>query len=208
MKLFLERAREIVLSVYLYNEGRGYIYLEELLRVFALKYPQEAQLIASIRKHADDERRHHSLFQSYFRDRNRKPFQVGSWYGYCDQIVARIFGKTLDQLEPSEVIHDDKKFFQLCRLIMITELRGMKQVNLILRSPLVRTEPELVKIFSVVQRDEPSHCYPYQAWLRRHGEHEPSLREKLADWNVHYSLMLLKLPVLFFNPWLRRREVF
>jgi hypothetical protein len=131
---------------------------------------------------------------------------VGSRFGYCDQIVSLVFGSALDQLDPQKVVGDDKKFFQLCRLIMITEMRGMKQVRLILRNPLVRRRPDLTAIFSVVQRDEPSHCYPYQTWLRKNGEHEPSTREYLADAFVHYSLMFWKLPVLFFNPFLRRTE--
>lgn len=204
MRFLIHRLHDVILSVYLYNEQRGFTYLDALHKVFAEKFPGEERIIASIKKHAADERHHHSLFQGYFANAKRAPFRVGPWYGYCDQIVSWIFGKTLDQLDPAEVVRDDQKFFQLCRLIMITEMRGMQQVRLILRNPLIRVSPELVEIFSVVQRDEPSHCYPYQAWLRRHGQHEPSFRERAADAAVHYSLMLVKIPMLFCNPWLGR----
>ncbi len=201
---FLDRFYDILLSVYLYNEKRGYTYLEQLLGAFQESFPAEKQIIASIAKHAGDERRHYALFQEYFREQNRAAFLVSSWCGYCDQMVSCIFGKTIDQLDPNAIVHEQQKFFQLCRLIMITEMRGMKQVRLILKNPLIKNRPELTKIFRVVERDEPSHCYPYQAWLRKHGQHEPSKKEYLADCFVHYSLMLVKLPLLYCNPFLRR----
>ncbi|MGZ3693968.1 MAG: ferritin-like domain-containing protein [Bdellovibrionota bacterium] len=203
--IFITRICDILLSIYLYNEKRGYTYLEELLKAFEQRYPGENQILASIQKHARDERRHHLLFEAYFRKNGRLPFRVGSWYGYCDQMVSWIFGKTIDQLDPKEVVNDDEKFFQLCRLIMITEMRGMKQVNLILENPIIRRNNQLVEIFTEIKKDEPSHCYPYQAWLRKHGKHEPIFREKLADAMVHYSLMLVKIPLLFFNFFLPRQ---
>lgn len=202
----IERFYDVLLSVYLYNEQRGYLYLNELHAAFKQKYPKEERIIASIRKHADDEHHHHSMFQSYFRRRHTQPFIVSSWYGYCDQMVSWMFGKTIDQLNPNKLIHDDDAFFSICRLIMITEMRGMAQVQLILKNPLIRRRPELVEIFSVVQRDEPSHCFPYQSWLRKHGKQEPTLMEHLVDSVVHYSLMFLKLPILYFNPFLQRHE--
>jgi hypothetical protein len=64
--LLLNRFYDVLLSVYLYNEKRGFLYLDQLLAAFEKKYPGEAQLIAAIRKHAADERHHHSLFQAYF----------------------------------------------------------------------------------------------------------------------------------------------
>lgn len=203
----IERFYDVLLSTYLFNEERGYLYLEELVRAFEQKYPGETQILNAIRKHARDERHHHSLFLAYFKSRGRAPLELGPWYGYCDQMVAWIFGRTIDQLNPVEVVAEDEKFFQLCRLIMITEMRGMKQVQLILNNPLVRLRPELVEIFTIVKRDEPSHCYPYQTWLRKHGRHEPSARERMADAFVHYSLMLVKLPFLFLNVLAPKQQV-
>lgn len=199
MQFLRERFYDVVLSVYLFNEKRGYTYLEELLKAFEQKYPGETQIIASIAKHAADERRHHGLFREYFLGRQRQPLVLGPWYGYCDQIVSKAFGQTIDQLDPLEVVSEDRKFFQLCRLIMITEMRGMKQVKLLLENPWIQKRPELVEIFSIVKRDEPSHCYPYQTWLRKHGEHEPNWRERFADASVHYGLLLVKLPFLYLN---------
>lgn len=203
----IERLYDILLSVYLYNEKRGYTYLDQLVQAFEEKHPGETHILNSIRKHARDERHHHSLFEAYFRETNRRPLDIGVWYGYCDQMVSWIFGRTIDQLDPREVVKDDKKFFQLCRLIMITEMRGMQQVHLILENPLVKRRPRLVEIFTLVKKDEPSHCYPYQTWLRKHGEHEPSWRERMADAAVHYSLLFVKLPWLYLNFFTPRRAL-
>jgi hypothetical protein len=199
-----ERFFDIILSVYLFNEERGFTYLDDLAEAFSRKFPHEQLMLASIRKHAADERHHYSLFRGYFVQSGRAPFAVTKRYGYCDQMVQLVFGKSLEALDPRDVIASDQTFFRLCRLIMITELRGMQQVNLLLGNFLVRRRPDLVSIFTVVKRDEPSHCYPYQAWLRRHGEHEPRLRERAADAVTHYSLAFLKLPALFLNPFLAR----
>jgi hypothetical protein len=199
-----ERAFEVLLSVYLYNEQRGFTYLDQLALAFAEKYPQDREILASIRKHAADERNHYRLFCRYFQRRELLPFRVGRKVGYCDQIVKALFRRDLSEIDPRQLLEHDADFFRLCRLIMITEMRGMKQVDLILQNFLVRARPELLEIFQVVKRDEPSHCFPYQAWLRRHGQHEPSTRETIADSWVHHSLMWIKLPLLFLNPFLKR----
>lgn len=208
VRRLLDRFFDVLLSVYLYNEQRGFRYLEELALAFERKFPEEKRIIAAVRKHAGDERKHYGLFCRYFENRRRMPFLIGESCGYCDRIVSFIFGRTIAQLDPERLILDDEAFFRLCRLIMVTEMRGMRQVDMILKNFFIRKEPELVSIFEVVKRDEPSHCYPYQSWLRKHGEHEPSFHEKLADAWVHYTLLGFKLPLLFFNPWLPRREGF
>ena len=71
-----------------------------------------------------------------------------------------------------------------------------------------RVLSDYFKTVTIVERDEPSHCYPYQQWLRSRGSHEPGLRERLTDLWVHYSLILLKFPVLFLNPFHPRLKRF
>ena len=160
----------------------------------------------SILKHAQDERKHYKLFLQYFKGQKAAPCAVNERFGYCDQIVRFVFGQKLDEVDPREIVANDNKFFQLCRLIMVTEMRGMKQVNIIKENFLIRKNPELLAIFEVVERDEPSHCYPYQAWLRKKGVHVPQRKEYIADLFVHWSLMLWKLPLLYLNPFLSRVE--
>ncbi len=61
----LARFHDVLLSIYLYNERQGFIYLERLARAFEVKYPAEAAMLEAIRKHARDERKHHDMFQHW-----------------------------------------------------------------------------------------------------------------------------------------------
>jgi len=99
-------------------------------------------------------------------------------------------------------------FFKLCRLIMITEMRALKQVDILLASRLIKSKPALYKMFQVVRRDEPSHCYPYRDWLAKHGQNLPSRSESLADFYTHYSLIFFKIPLLYLNFRLKRTQHF
>ena len=104
------------------------------------------------------------------------------------------------------MIDDDRLFEKLCRVISLTEKRGFKQVEILLDHPLVKHDPGLIKIFSVVERDEPDHWAPYDDWLKRNGKREPKWWEKAVDTFIHSELLFLKLPILFVNLGMRRRE--
>ena len=91
---------------------------------------------------------------------------------------------------------------------MVTEMRGMQQVEVVLKNPLLRCDPAIVKIFEIIKKDEPSHCFPYQAWLKINDQHLPSRMERLVDSWVHYSITLVKLPLLYLSFWKRRRELY
>ena len=62
-----------------------------------------------------------------------------------------------------------------------------------------------MKIFRIIERDEPSHWEPYDAWLSAHGKRPPKWWERLVDTFIHSELLFLKLPVLFLRPGLKRR---
>lgn len=205
---FTSRYTTVLASVYLYNEYRGYTQLERLLGALREKYPSEHEFIAAVGKHTDDERKHYLMFRHYFESRGEMPLEVRSSSGYIDRMVSVIFGTDIDELNTKEVVADDKKFFRLCRLIMITEFRGMKQVETILKSRLIRGNGELQRIFKIIERDEPTHWQPYQKWLRTHGSHEVTFGERITDLITHYSLMMVKLPLLFSNPFGKRRKEF
>ena len=198
-----QRIIDVILSIYLFNEQRGFRYLDQLADIFATKYPQQKEMLQSIRKHAADERKHYLLFCDYFCHRGCMPYATNAWCGYCDQIVKLNFGVFLDELSPLALIQNDNDFFRLCRLIMITEKRGMKQVDVVLHHWLFCHDPALKNIFTIIQKDEPSHCFPYQAWLKHHRQSEESWREFFSDIYINYSLMLWKLPWLVINPWLK-----
>jgi hypothetical protein len=90
-------------------------------------------------------------------------------------------------------------------VISLTEQRGYKQVEILLRHPVVRQDKALMKIFTIIHKDEPSHWAPYEGWLRAHGRREPRWWERWIDTLIHSELLFVKLPVLFAMTGLRRR---
>jgi hypothetical protein len=51
-----------------------------------------------------------------------------------------------------------------------------------------------MKIFKIIEEDEPSHWAPYDAWLADHGKRMPRWWERAIDSFIHSELLLLKLP--------------
>jgi hypothetical protein len=82
---------------------------------------------------------------------------------------------------------------------MLTEQRGYRQVEIILKNRLIMSDPVMKKIFEIVHRDEPDHFLPYQRWLERQGRATARWNERAADWSIHKVLMLAKLPALFLD---------
>jgi len=199
------RYLDILASVYIYNEHRGYSSLDRVLVAVRAKFPDAAGFIAQVEKHRADERKHYLMFRRYFENLGAMPYAVDITCGHIDRLIKLTFGCHIDDLDTDAVIADDALFNKLCRIIMITEQRGMRQVDTLLRSFLVTSDRALTKIFRVVERDEPSHWMPYEAWLADHQGGRPRLAERIADSWVHASLVLAKLPLLFLNPWLARR---
>lgn len=200
------RYLDILSSIYIYNEHRGYSSIDRVLAAVKAKYPQEKAFIAEIEKHRKDERQHYLMFRRYFEARGYKPYRVDRTCGHIDRLIRIAFGVGIDDLDEDRIINDKALFDRLCRVIMLTEMRGMKQVEILLASKAIREEKPLHKIFKVIERDEPSHWHPYEGWLRDHGGKLPNRREKLADGWVHRSLILFKLPLLYLNPWLKQRS--
>lgn len=56
-----------------------------------------------------------------------------------------------------------------------------------------------MRIFRIVHTDEPGHFLPYQRWLERKGKATARWNERLADWLIHKTLMLVTLPSLFLD---------
>ncbi len=205
LKALHRRYLDILASIYIYNEHRGYTAIDRVLEAVRSRYPEEREFIAEIERHRRDERRHYLMFRRYFETLGQMPLRVDRTCGHIDRFIRLMFGCGIDDLDTADVIGDDEKFFRLCRVIMLTEMRGMKQVDILLKSPLVTSERLLCKIFSVIERDEPSHWSPYENWLKRNSVRMPNWRERLTDAWVHRSLILFKLPLLYLKPYLPRR---
>ena len=58
-------------------------------------------------------------------------------------------------------------------MISLTEKRGHRQLAILLRNRFVLSDKVLVKIFTIIEKDEPSHWAPYDRWLVEHAQREP-----------------------------------
>ena len=200
------RYLDILASVYIYNEHRGYSSLDRVLAGVRARCPDDLAFIAEIEKHRSDERKHYLMFRRYFENQGQMPYAVDRTCGHIDRLIKITFGCHIDDLESAAVVADDALFSKLCRIIMLTELRGVRQIDILLESFIVKSDRALIKIFKVIERDEPSHWMPYRDWLKRNNGGMPRLSERLADFWVHRSLIFAKLPLLYLNPRLRRRR--
>lgn len=202
---FRRRYLDLLGSIYIYNEHRGYTSIDRVLEAVRARMPHDTAFIAAIEKHRADERMHYVMFKRWFEMQGKMPLKVDRTCGHIDRFIEIMFRRGIDDLDTDAVISDDRLFERLCRVISLTEQRGMKQVEILLKHPLVRRDKTLIRIFRIIERDEPSHWAPYEAWLKAHGRREPQWWERALDSLIHSELLFLKLPLLFFNPWIERR---
>ncbi len=203
---FRRRYLDLLCSIYIYNEHRGYTSIDRVLEAVRARSPDDRALIAAIEKHRADEYKHYTMFKRWFELRGMMPLRVDRTCGHIDRFVEIMFRQTIDELDTDAIIARDDLFEKLCRVISLTEQRGFRQVEILLRHPLVRGDRALIRIFEVIHRDEPSHWAPYDGWLKAHGKRDPKWWERAIDGFIHSELLFFKLPVLFINPWLKRRE--
>jgi hypothetical protein len=202
---FRRRYLDLLGSIYIYNEHRGYTAIERVLGAIRSRWPEDHGLIALVEKHHSDERKHYRMFRRWFENRGVMPFMVDRTVGHIDRFVEIMFGSRIDDLEPEKMIADVHLFERLCRVISLTEKRGHRQVEILLRHPIVREDRALMKIFRIIEQDEPSHWAPYDGWLKANAKRDPAWWERAIDGFIHSELLFVKLPVLFLSPRLERR---
>jgi len=202
---FRRRYLDVLGSIYIYNEHRGYTAIDRILQAVRARAPDDAALIHAIERHRHDERKHFVMFRRWFELRGVMPLAVGRRFGHIDRFVEIVFGRTIDRLDTQAVIDSDDLFERLCRVISLTEQRGYRQVETLLGNRFVRSDPVLMRVFRVIHQDEPSHWAPYENWLQGHGKRPYRWWERAIDGFIHSELLFLKLPFLFLNPFTRRR---
>jgi len=202
---FRNRYLDLLGSIYIYNEHRGYTSIDRVLEAVRAREPHNTQLIADIEKHRADERKHYVMFKRWFELQGKMPLVVDRTCGHIDRFVEIVFRRTIDELDTQKIIAEDDEFEKLCRVISLTEQRGHKQVLVLLNHPLVKPDKTLIKIFQIIEKDEPSHWAPYDGWLKANGKRDPKWWERAIDTFIHSELLFLKLPLLFLNPRLKRR---
>ena len=194
---YKERYLDLLGSIYIYNEHRGYTAIDRVLDAVRARWPDDRGFIAKVEKHRLDEHKHYLMFRRWFERRGTMPLAIDKTCGHIDRFVGIMFGSTIDELEPLKVIGRDDLFERMCRVISLTEQRGHRQVEILLRHAVVRGDAQLMKIFRIIERDETSHWAPYDEWLRVHAKREPSWWERAIDQAIHSELLFLKLPILF-----------
>ena len=205
---YRRRWLDLVVSIYIYNEHRGYTALDRVLRAVRSRSPGDHAFIAEIEQHRADEHKHYLMFKRWWERRGQMPFAVDRTCGHIDRFVEIMFRSRIDDLDEDALIRQDRRFEKLCRVIALTERRGYRQIEILLRHPVIRRDRALVKIFRIIKADEPRHWAPYEAWLKAHGGREPRWWERAIDQFIHSELLLLKLPILFFTPRLKRQSEF
>jgi hypothetical protein len=203
---FSRRYLDLLGSIYIYNEHRGYTALDRVLEAVRARSPDDLAFIAAIEKHRADERKHYLMFRRWYEKRGQMPLFVDRTCGHIDRFVEIMFRTPIDRLDTNAVVASDRLFEKLCRVISLTEKRGYKQVEILLDHPLVQEDAGLMKIFRIIKEDEPSHWAPYDGWLQSNCKREPKWWERAVDTFIHSELLFLKLPVLFLSFGMPRRS--
>ncbi|MDE2405611.1 MAG: ferritin-like domain-containing protein [Sphingomonadales bacterium] len=203
---FRRRYLDVLASIYLYNEHRGYTSLDRVLTAVRARCPDDRGFIAAIEQHRADEEKHYRMFRRWFERQGRMPLAVDRGYGHIDHFIAFAFRVPIEGLDTGAIVADPAAFERLCRVIALTEQRGLAQVEVLRANAIVNGDPVMRRIFAVIHADEPRHFLPYIDWLGRQRLPLALRRERWADWCIHKLLMLWKLPLLFLNPWARRLE--
>lgn len=196
---FGRRYLDVLASVYIYNEFRGYTSLDRVLEAVRARCPDEAEFIAEVVRHRADERKHYLMFKRWFERQGHMPLRVDARAGHIDRFIQWVFRCSIEELDTAAIVASADQFEQLCRVIMLTEQRGYRQVEILLKNRTIRADPVMLKIFQIVHKDEPNHFLPYQRWLERQGRATTRWNERAADWCIHKVLMLSTLPALFLD---------
>jgi len=204
--VFGERYLDVLASVYLYNEHRGYTSLDRVLEAARLHCPEDHGFIAEIERHRADEHKHYHMFRRWFERQGRMPLAMDRRVGHIDRFIFSTFGCTIDELDTGAVVADPAAFARLCRVIMLTEQRGYRQVEVLLRNGWVLSDPVMSRIFQIVHRDEPGHFQPYRNWLDQNGKPTETLGERMTDFWIHRALLFGRIPALFLDPALPRLD--
>lgn len=201
---YRQRYLDLLGSIYIYNEHRGYTAIDRVLEAIRATWPHDRALIAKVEKHRADERKHYLMFRRWFERRGTMPLSVDRTCGHIDRFVAIMFRSAIDDLDPLAVAARDDLFERMCRVISLTEQRGHRQVEILLRHAAVQSDPRLMRIFRIIEQDEPSHWAPYEEWLLEHGRRKPNWWERTIDLAIHSELLFVKLPILFLTPRTKR----
>src|SRR5689334_10599610 len=70
---FRRRYLDLLGSIYIYNEHRGYTSIDRILDAVKAHAPDDADFIAAVEKHRADERKHYVMFKRWFELQGKMP---------------------------------------------------------------------------------------------------------------------------------------
>ena len=73
---YRRRWLELVASIYIYNEHRGYTALDRVLEAVRSRWPDDHAFIAEIEQHRADEEKHYQMFKRWWQKRGLMPIAV------------------------------------------------------------------------------------------------------------------------------------
>ena len=100
---FRARFLEVLASIYIYNEHRGYTSLDRVLEAVRARCPDDLAFIAAVEKHRADEYKHYLMFKRWFERRGRMPLKVDRTCGHIDRFIEGVFGCTIEERHSSWV---------------------------------------------------------------------------------------------------------
>src|SRR5690348_6702021 len=101
---YRRRWLDLVVSIYVYNEHRGYTALDELLAAMRADAHVERAFVAQIEQHRADEHKHYLMFKRWFEKRRTMPLFVDRTCGHIDRFVEIMFGARIDHIDTPEVL--------------------------------------------------------------------------------------------------------
>ena len=96
---FRTRYLDLLGSIYIYNEHRGYTSIDRVLEAVRSRTPYDKEFIAAVEKHRADERKHYVMFKRWFELRGKMPLQVDRTCGHIDRFVEIMFRRGIDDLD-------------------------------------------------------------------------------------------------------------
>jgi len=88
---FRRRYLDLLGSIYIYNEHRGYTSIDRILEAVRAHAPDDAAFIAAVEKHRADERKHYVMFKRWFELQGKMPLKVDRTCGHIDRFVEIMF---------------------------------------------------------------------------------------------------------------------
>lgn len=117
--LLRQRYLDVLGSIYIYNEHRGYTAIDQVIDVIRERSPDDCDLIARVAQHRADERKHYMMFRRWFELRGVMPLCVNRTFGHIDRFVEIMFRKHIAKLDMRQLVEHDELFERMFRVISL-----------------------------------------------------------------------------------------